>query len=129
MGKFLNGILDNIRGKVGAVVGPVLLGAGNLSDALAPACTSPSAEQRALTWKNNSGSAKTKETDKAFVVVYPEASNDWIYLLDVATRNAGACTPDATAFSGQLVQTWLGLISTDGKFISKGIFAGAVNVL
>ena len=73
MGKFLNGILDNIRGKVGAVVGPVLRGAGNLSDALAPACTSPSAEQRALTWKNNSGSAKTKETDKAFVVVYRKA--------------------------------------------------------
>ena len=156
MGKFLNGILDNIRGKVGAVLGPVwkdtpvarskahpgtgkptqaqlkqqakfgfmikflhppisllnetykklaagmtslisaipenilhaisgaypaygidytavLLGAGNLPDALASACTTPSAEQRALTWKNNSGSANAKETDKAFVVVYRKA--------------------------------------------------------
>jgi hypothetical protein len=29
MGEFLNGILDNIRRKVGAMVGPVLPGAGN----------------------------------------------------------------------------------------------------
>jgi hypothetical protein len=212
MGKFLNGILDNIRGKVGTIVGSVwkgkpvvrakshprtgkptqaqveqqakfgfmikflhplspllnesykklavgmtgvnsaisdnilhaisgqypaygvdypavLLGAGNLPDAVSPACTSPAAGQLVFTWKNNSGSAKAKATDKAFVAVYSEAANDWIYQLDAAPRSAGTCTLDATAFSGQPVQTWLGLISADGKFVSKGIFAGAVNVL
>lgn len=91
MGEFLNGILDNIRRKVGAMVGPVLPGAGNLPDALAPACTLPSAGQLAFTLKNNSGSAKANATDKGFVVVYPETANDWIYLLDVATRNDGPC--------------------------------------
>ena len=107
----------------------VLLGTGNLPNALAPACTSPSAGQLAFTWKNNGGSAKAKGTDKVFVAVYSEAENDWIYQLNVATRDAGACTVDATAFSGLPVQTWLGLISVDGKFVSKGLFAGAVNVL
>jgi hypothetical protein len=107
----------------------VRLGAGNLPNVPAPVCTSPAAGQLSFTWKDNSGSAKAKATDMVFAVVYLEAENDWIYQSDLAARNAGTCTMDATAFSGQPVQTWLGLISADGKFVSKGIFAGAVNVL
>jgi len=212
MGKFLNGILDNVRGKVGSVVGsawkgmpvvrskshprsgkptqaqleqqakfgfmikflhplnPLLtqtykklavgmtgfnsaisdnilhaisgqypaygvdysavrLGSDNLPNVVTPACTSPSAGQLAFTWKNNSGSTKAKATDKVFAAAYSETVNDWIYQLDTAARNAEACTLDATAFSGQSVQTWLGIISTDGKFVSRGMFTGVVTVL
>ena len=66
-------------------------------------------------WTDNSGKGIALGTEKAFVEVYNEEKNHWLYALALATRSSGTCTLNANAFSGKAVQTYIGFISADGK--------------
>lgn len=107
----------------------ILLGRGDLPNATAPAVNSPLAGKLAFTWTDNSGSGKALATDKAVVAVFCESLNHWIYNQDAAARNAGTATLDVTLFSGKPVQTYIGFISADGRFVTNTVYTGVVNVL
>jgi len=107
----------------------VLLSRGVLPNAAAPSCASPAAGKLAFNWTDNSGQGKARATDKAFVAAYSEELDHWIFSLDVAPRNAGTVQLDALAFAGKPVQTWLGFISEDGRFVANSVYTGTVNVL
>jgi hypothetical protein len=107
----------------------LLLSRGDLPNAPAPAVASPAAGKLAFTWTDNSGIGKARATDKAVVAVFCEELNHWIFNVDTAARNAGTYTLDVLAFSGKPVQSFLGFISADGKFVSNSQYMGVVNVL
>ena len=107
----------------------LLISIGVLPNASLPAVTSPLAGKLAFNWTDNSGIGKARPTDKAIVAVFCEELNHWIYNLNTATRNAGTYTLDVPAFSGKPVQTFLGFLSEDGKFVSNSVYTGQVNVL
>ena len=107
----------------------LLISRGDLPNASVPAVASPLAGKLAFNWTDNSGIGKARRTDKAIVAVFCEELNHWIFNLDTAARNAGTYTLDVPAFSGKPVQTFLGFISEDGKFVSNSMYTGQVNVL
>lgn len=108
----------------------VLLSRGDLPVAAAPAAASAVAGKIAFNWTDNSGLGKALSTDIAFVAVFCEALNHWIYNQSTAaTRSAGTFTLDAPSFSGKPVQTYLGFASANGRIYSNTVYTGVVNVL
>lgn len=107
----------------------LLISRGDLPNATAPAVASTAAGKLVFSWTDNSGIGKARTTDKAIVAAYSEELQHWIFNLDTAARNAGTYTLDVQAFSGKPVQTFLGFISADGKFVSNSLFTGVVNIL
>jgi hypothetical protein len=108
----------------------VLLSRGDLPVAGAHAAASTVAGKIAFNWTDNSGLGKALTTDIAFVAVFCEALNHWVYNQNTAvTRDAGTYTLDASTFSGKTVQTYIGFVSANGKTYSNTVYTGVVNVL
>jgi hypothetical protein len=107
----------------------VILSKGILPDAGSPAVASTVAGKLAFTWVDNTGTGDALATDMAFVAVFNEALNRWIFRQNTAARNAGTYTLDVPAFSGKPVQTYIGFISADGSSVSTSLYTGQVNVL
>jgi hypothetical protein len=107
----------------------LLISKGDLPNAPAPIVASPAAGKLAFSWTDNSGIGKARPTDMAIVAAYSEELNHWIFNLSTAARNAGTYTLDALSLTGKPVQTFLGFISADGKFVSNSLYTGIVNVL
>jgi Family of unknown function (DUF6266) len=105
------------------------LSKGALPNADSPTAASTVAGKITFTWTDNSGSGDALATDMAFVAVFNEALNRWIFKQNIAARNAGTYTLDVTAFSGKPVQTYFGFISADGSSVSDSLFTGQVNAL
>jgi hypothetical protein len=105
------------------------LSKGILPNAESPAAASTVAGKITFTWTDNSGTGDALTTDMAFVAVYNDTLNRWIFKQNIAARNAGTYTLDVTAFSGKPVQTYFGFISADGSSVSDSLFTGQVNAL
>lgn len=127
---------DNIRNAITGVYPAftvdftkLILSKGILPDAGSPAVASTVAGKLTFTWVDNTGTGDALATDMAFVAVFNEALNRWIFRQDTAARNAGTYTLDVPAFSGDRVQTYIGFISADGNSVSTSLYTGVVNVL
>ncbi|HVY73881.1 MAG TPA: DUF6266 family protein [Puia sp.] len=107
----------------------VQLGQGNLPNVESVQAASAAAGRLTLTWPDNSGNGKAAADDKAFVAVYCEALDRWIFRQNAAARSAGTFTLDAPAFSGKPVQTWLGFVPNKGKLATTSLYAGQTNLL
>lgn len=108
----------------------VLVSRGDLPLAGAPAAASATVGKIVFNWTDNSGLGKAKATDIAFVAVFCESLNHWIYDQNTAAvRNVGTYSLDASAFSGKPVQTYIGFVSANGKTYSNSMYTGVVNVL
>jgi hypothetical protein len=127
---------DNIRNAIAGVYpaftvdfSKLVLSKGILPNAGTPVAASTVAGKLAFTWTDNSGTGDALASDMAFVAVFNEALNRWIFSQNTAARNAGTFTLDVSAFSGKPVQTYIGFISADGNSVSDSLFTGQVNVL
>ncbi|MEO6963329.1 MAG: DUF6266 family protein [Puia sp.] len=107
----------------------VLLGRGDLPNATAPAAISAVAGKLTFNWTDNSGIGKALATDQVVAAAFCEVLDHWIYDNNGAARNTGTFILDVSMFSGKAVQTYLGFISANGKFVANTLFTGAVNVL
>jgi hypothetical protein len=106
----------------------VLLGRGDLTNVSMLVITPSSEGNLAFNWTDNSGTGSAKETDLVFVAAYCEEQNDWIYGLNLATRNTGRCMIDTSRMKDQLVQTYIGFIAEDGKDVTDTLYAGSVQL-
>jgi len=106
-----------------------LVSRGNLTGALDPAVSSPSAGSVEFTWDNNTGSGNAEGTDKALLVVFNPSKNQAVYETEGAARNVTSDTLTVpTDFSGDTVETFIGFVSEDGKEIANSIYIGSVTV-
>jgi len=82
-----------------------------------------------FTWTySTSGAGLSKPTDKAILLVYCEALKRSVFTLNGADRSAGTATLNVPNFKGQVVETWIGFISADGKEIATSLYTGQVTI-
>jgi len=80
------------------------------------------------TWTNNAGTGKALDTDTAVLVIYCAARQQCIYLESAAERGDQAGTLTVTNFIGEVVETWIGFFSADGKEVATSIYTGQLTV-
>jgi hypothetical protein len=107
----------------------VQLSKGGLPNVAAPTAASTVAGKLAFTWTDNSNIRQALSSDMAYVAAYNEELKHWIINDAAAARNAGTFVLDVTGYSGKPLQTYIGLMSADGKKTSATIYTGAVTVL
>ena len=81
-----------------------------------------------FSWTDNSGVGSTKPTDKAILAAYCPAFNQCIYTTGSADRSTLTDSIDLSTFAGQLIETYIGFISADGKSVATSIYTGQVTV-
>jgi hypothetical protein len=124
----ISGVSPNFQINFGAIQ----LSRGMVPMVITPASSSPAAGQLVFTWKdfpNSSNSNSRLSSDSIYVAAYNPDLNHWVYVLDIAQRSAGTATVDVTGFSGKILHTYLGIISSDGNTTSNSAYLGAVTVL
>jgi len=94
-----------------------------------PAAAAGAAGIVTFSWLNNTGAGKSKDSDKAILVVHCEELHQSIYTDEGPDRSTGAGSLNVAAFSGKQVQTWLGFIAEDGREVATSVFTGVINVL
>lgn len=107
----------------------IQLGQGDLLNADEAQAASTEAGKLTVSWTDNSGNGKALATDNAFVAVYCEALNRWIFNPAAAERSAAGATINLAPFSGKTVQTWLGFVTPKRTLASVTLFTGQVNIL
>lgn len=110
------------------VYGDVLVSRGDLPNVLGPAVVSGAGSILSFSWTDNSGVGVAKPTDKAILAAYCPAFNQCIYTTGSADRSALTDDLNLLTFSGQVVETYIGFISEDGRNIASSIYTGQVTV-
>lgn len=111
------------------VYSDVLVSRGDLPNVLSPAAVAAANSVLNFTWTNNAGVGIAKDTDKAMLAAYCPALNQCIYTTGSAERLAGADSLNLGSFAGQVVETYIGFISADGRNVATSIYTGQVTVL
>ena len=106
----------------------VLVGRGDLPGTKAPMVVSSAPGELKFNWADNSGSGMARDTDVAFIAVYNDELNVWIYDLNVASRSATTCHFQVSEFIGRVVRAYIGFTSKDGKNASDSQYLGKVQV-
>ena len=106
----------------------ILVSRGDLPNALNPTASAAGAGNVHYTWTNNAGTGKALDTDTAVLVIYCAARQQCIYLESAAERGDQAGTLAVTSFIGEVVETWIGFFSADGKEIATSIYTGQLTV-
>ena len=106
----------------------VLVSSGDLPNALAPLVVMGAGSQLTYSWTDNSGVGNAAPNDKAILAIFCAAFNQCIYTTIGADRNAITDTINLTTFAGQVVETYIGFISANGKSVATSIYTGQVTV-
>jgi len=107
----------------------VVLGIGDLLNVEMAKISSDSKGKLTFIWTDNSNEGSAKAKDQFFAAVYCEGLVEWVTADNATQRNAGSYTLDVTAFSGKAVQTYIGFLSEDAKFVSTSLYTGSINIL
>lgn len=106
----------------------VLVSRGDLPNALGPSVVMGAGSQLTYSWTDNSGVGNAAPNDKAILAIFCAAFNQCIYTTIGADRNAITDTINLTTFAGQVVETYIGFISANGKSVATSIYTGQVTV-
>ena len=105
-----------------------VLGTGDLLNVEKPAISSESTGRLTFSWKDNSNEGSARATDQCFAALFCEELKKWETREKGPQRNAGSYTLDVPAFSGKAVQTYIGFLSADAKFVTTSLYAGSINI-
>lgn len=106
-----------------------VLGIGDLLNVDSLSVKSESAGKITFHWRDNSNEGSARATDQSFVAIYCEEAKRWLSFPQGPLRNAGSYILDVPAFSGKAVQTYIGLLSADAKFVTTSLYAGSLYIL
>lgn len=107
----------------------VLMSRGDLPNALNPAAVAAAGGLVNFSWTNNAGTGKALVTDTAMLVVYCPALQQCVYTMAGNERTDEADSFNVSGFAGQMVQTWIGFFSADGREAATSIFTGQLTIL
>ena len=105
-----------------------LVSRGDLPNAQSPAAVAAAGGVINYTWVNNAGTGKAADDDKAILVVYCKAKQASNYVTS-GDRVDEAGTLDVSAFTGEVVETWIGFFSADGRETATSIYTGQLTVI
>ncbi len=106
----------------------VLVSRGDLPNADNPSATAIAGSKINFAWTDNTGIGKAESDDAAILVVYCPATKMAVYTTAGATRGDGGQQYNVAVFHGQVVETWLGFMSADGKEVATSIYTGQLTV-
>jgi hypothetical protein len=109
--------------------GDVLVTRGDLPNALAPAAIADANSIVTFSWNNNSAVGVAKDTDKCILAAYCPALKQCVYVTNGTDRSSETDNLNLLSFKNQLVETYIGFISADGRNIATSIYTGQVTVL
>lgn len=125
----------NLQNAISGIVSPfsinyayALVSRGDLPNVLTATAVAETGNRVKYSWANNHGFGKAKGTDKAIVVVHCAALKQSIYLVGAAERSVLTQLIDASAFSGETVETWLAFMSANGSVVSNSFYTGSINI-
>lgn len=81
-----------------------------------------------FSWINNAGIGTAKDTDKVVLVAYCPLLQQAIFTIGDSCRADGHAVLNTQAFNGNLLQTWLGFISADGRDAANSVYTGPVEL-
>jgi hypothetical protein len=113
---------------LGIAYADVLVTRGDLPNVLAPTVTMDAGGQLSYSWTDNSTVGIAKATDKVILAAYCPALNQCIYTTGSADRSALADVLNLATFTGEVVHTYIGCISEDGRNIASSIYTGQQTV-
>jgi len=105
----------------------VLVSKGDLLNENDPVATAEAGQVK-FTW-NHVAQQGVVGDDQALLVVYCEALNKFVYMLNGAPRTAGAATIPAPRFKGHEVHTWLAFISTKEPDAADSVYTGKLTIV
>lgn len=111
------------------VFSDVLISRGDLPNVLGPAIVAGAGGLVTFSWTDNTGVGAAKATDKAILAAFCPALNQCIYTTGSADRSDITDTLKLSTFAGQVVETYIGFISANGKSVATSIYTGQVTVL
>ena len=106
----------------------VQISRGDLPNVLAPAVASVAGSKCSFSWTDNSGTGIAKPADKVMLAAYCPELNQCIYTTGSASRASLADELNLVTFSGKLVETYISIISEDGRNIASSIYTGQLTV-
>lgn len=107
----------------------MLVSRGDLPNALAPTVVAGPGSIASFTWADNSGEGSAKAIDTAVLVAYCPATNQCIYTTTGSQRNSLTDSLNLLTFSRQVVETYIGFVSDDGRSVASSIYTGTITVL
>lgn len=107
----------------------VLISRGDLPNVLAPAAAAAAGSICSFSWTDNSGTGIAKPADKVILAAYCPELNLAVYSTGGASRQNLADELNLVTFSGKLVETYISIISEDGRNIATSIYTGQLTVL
>ena len=105
----------------------VLVSKGSLSVAKQPGAIAGIGTV-SFTWADNSGTGKSKETDRALLVAFDEEKQEVYYGLGPATRKDQAGSLSVPVLSGKKVHTWIAFIAADRKESATSVYTGELTI-
>ena len=106
----------------------VLVSRGDMPNAINPAVEAVSDGMVVFTWGNNTGTGKTKDSDRSVLVAYCPEMQHFIYTDEGASREEEEAQLDLFAFTEKEVHTWIAFISEDGTEVATSIYTGVITV-
>lgn len=106
----------------------ILVSRGDMPNAINPAVEPVSNGMVVFTWGNNTGTGKTKDSDRSVLVAYCPEMQHFIYTDEGASREEEEAQLDLFAFTEKEVHTWIAFISEDGTEVATSIYTGVVTV-
>lgn len=106
----------------------VLVSRGDLPNVLNPTAVAVAASDIKYSWTDNSGTGKAKAGDKAILVIYCPALKLGVYTTGSALRSAGSDTINVSVFAGEVVETYIGFMSEDGRDFAGSLYTGQLTV-
>jgi hypothetical protein len=107
----------------------VLISRDDLPNVLNPAASAVAGNSVQFAWTDNSGAGKAKATDKTILVIYNPADKMANYTTGDGTRSEATETLPAAVFGGQTVETYIGFISDNGRFVASSIYTGQLTLV
>jgi hypothetical protein len=104
----------------------VLVSRGELLNEPNPVATAETG-QVTFTW-NHVAQQGIADDDKAILVVYCEALNKCVYVLNGANRTVGTASIPAPRFKGYEVHTWLAFIAANGQDVADSVYTGKLTI-
>ena len=107
----------------------VLISRGDLPNVLAPTATAAVAGKLMYNWTDNTGTGIAKPADKVMLAAYCPDLNQCVYTTGSSRRSDLTDELNLVTFSGRVVQTYISIISDDGRDVASSIYTGEVTVL
>jgi Family of unknown function (DUF6266) len=107
----------------------VVMGVGDLLNVEHPQISSDETGKLTFSWRDNSNEGSARTTDQFFAAVYCEELKRWVTVKNGNPRNAGSYKLDVAAFNGKAVQTYIGFLSADARFVTTSLYTGTLIIL